>query len=147
VGAHNELRISGLREFQAALRQLPAALASEAAVIVAAHAQEAARLMDARYAEHEWTGNLRNSLIVTGDSSRVGARWVVKNTAPHAYWAEHGTQLRKTAKGAIKGAMPPLHIFIPIAQRQRRLMHHALIGVIERAGLHVVATEAELLAA
>jgi hypothetical protein len=143
MAAHNALKIEGLEALKAALRQLPADFADEGAVIVQAHAEEAGRQMEAKYAEHEWTGNLRNGLVVSGESAyaRFGARWVVKNTAPHAWWAENGTQIRKTKSGANRGAMPPIHVFVPIAIRQRRLMVEALKGVVRRAGLVVSDTE------
>ena len=148
MGAHNELTIEGLTELRDALRKLPDDLAHEANVIVQAHAERAAQLMDAQYAQHEVTGNLRNSLTVSNENAyfRFGARWVVKNTAPHAWWAENGTQMRQTLNpnvpfGPKKGAMKPLHIFIPIAQQQRRLMVHALIGVVNKAGMYVSVNE------
>jgi len=139
VGVHNELKINGLTELRAALLKLPAELSTRAGEIVLAHAEDAARQMDAKYAEHEWTGTLRRSLSVTNENNflRFGARAVVKNRAPHAYWAEHGTQIRKTAKGVTRGAMPPLKIFIPIAQRVRRTMEHVLIRFVEGYGIRV----------
>lgn len=149
MGAHNELTIQGLTELREALRKLPAQLSDEAGAIVFAHAQAAYQEMDAKYAQHEWTGNLRRGLSLTREDAylRFGARAVLRNRAPHAYWAEHGTQIRRTTKGVSRGAMTPLHIFIPIAQRHRRIMVSALIHLVERAGLSVVATESALLAA
>jgi hypothetical protein len=143
MGAHNELSIAGLTELREALRKLPADLANEGGVIVQAHAEDAMRRMDAKYAEHEWTGNLRDSLSMTMETAylRFGARAVVRNRAPHAYWAEHGTQIRKTTKGVSRGAMPPLKIFIPIAQQVRRVMVRALVALVQRAGLVVSDTE------
>jgi hypothetical protein len=129
MGAHNELTIEGLAELRAALRALPAHLGAHANDIVQTHAEEAFRQMDAKYAEHEWTGNLRRGLSMTMETGylRFGARAIIKNRAPHAWWAEHGTQIRKTGKGISRGAMPPIHAFIPIAQRARRRMVAVLI--------------------
>jgi hypothetical protein len=143
MGAHNELKIDGLKELRAALLQLPAELSDRAGEIVLAHAEDAYRQMDAKYAEHDWTGNLRKGLSVTNESNylRFGARAVIKNRAPHAYWAEHGTQIRKTSQGVTRGAMPPLHIFIPIAQRVRRTMFQVLIRFVEGYGIKVSNTE------
>jgi hypothetical protein len=135
------LQITGLEELRAALRSLPDDLADEAGAIVQAHAEEAARQMDAKYAEHEWTGKLRNSLSVSGEGQRYGARWVVKNSDRKAWWAENGTQIRKTSKGVNRGAMPPIHAFVPIAIRQRRAMVEGLKSVVRRAGFVVSDTE------
>jgi hypothetical protein len=148
VGAHNELTIEGLTELREALRRLPEELSTEAGAIVQAHAEDAFRQMDAKYAEHEWTGNLRRGLSMTMETAylRFGARAVVRNRAPHAYWAEHGTQMRETLgrksvkAGVSRGAMPPLQIFIPIAMRVRRRMVAALIALVRRAGLIVTET-------
>jgi hypothetical protein len=139
----NKLTIEGLEELRAALRQLPQELADEAGPIVLTLAQYAADEMDQKYAAHEWTGNLRNGLSVTRDDAyiRFGARAVVKNRAPHAWWAENGTQIRKTSTGANRGAMPPIHVFVPSAIRWRRAMVEQLKGLVRRAGLVVSDTE------
>jgi hypothetical protein len=148
MASHNKLTIEGLTELRAALLKLPQELASEAGDVVQAEATAAFHEMDAKYAEHEWTGNLRASLSMTMEKAymRYGARAVLVNRAKHAYIAEYGTQLRRTTTGAGRGAMPPLHIFVPIAQRHRRAMVEGLIRIVERAGLIVSATEVELAA-
>jgi hypothetical protein len=112
-------------------------------VIVQAHAEDALRQMDAKYAQHEWTGHLRGGLTLTMETAhlRFGARAVIKNRAPHAWWAEHGTQIRRTKEGVNRGAMPPIHVFVPIAMRGRRRMVEALKGLVRRAGLVVSDTE------
>jgi hypothetical protein len=143
MAAHNALTIEGLTELRAALRTLPEHLATRAGEIVLTHAQEAAQRMDAQYAQHDWTGNLRRSLSVTSENNylRFGARAVVRNRAPHAWWAEHGTQLRKDKHGVNRGAMPPLKIFIPIAEATRRQMYSVLIRMVENAGIKITKTE------
>ena len=143
MGAHNELTIEGLDELRAALRQLPEALSQEAGGIVLTAATGAAAAMDAQYAQHEWTGNLRHGLSVTRDDAyiRYGARAVVKNRAPHAWWAENGTQIRRTSKGVNRGAMPPIHVFVPTAIKWRRAMVEQLKALVRRAGLVVSDTE------
>ena len=134
-----QIAINGLEEFKAALRQLPDELTNEAAVIVQAHAEAAYREMDAKYAQHEYTGHLRAGLSVMQNytGGRFAVRWVVRNRALHAYWAEHGTEVRHTAKGTSRGRMRPLHIFIPIAIRKRQLMVNALVGVVRKAGFQI----------
>jgi hypothetical protein len=137
VGAHNELRLEGLTELRAALKRLPGELVAEAQAIVVAHAEDARRQMDAKYAAHEWTGNLRRGLSLSVEVSQFGVVATLKNRAPHAYWAEHGTQLRRTSQGVSRGAMPPIHVFIPIASQVRRRLEAALTHLVERAGLVV----------
>ena len=140
-----QIAINGLDELRAQLRRLPADLTHEAAAIVQGHAEAAVREMDAKYAQHEWTGNLRRGLTMMQDytGTRYGVRWIVRNRAPHAYFAEHGTEMRETLgrksirAGVSRGRMPPLNIFIPIARRRRRLMVNALVEVVRRAGLQV----------
>lgn len=140
MAVHNELKITGLTELRAALRQLPADLAREAGAIVMGHAEAAASHMAPGYAAHVYTGTLAGSLSVTKEEAyaRFGARAVVRNTAPHAHWAEKGTTVRTTTKTkANRGAMRALKIFIPPAQRSRELMVHALMALVERAGFKV----------
>jgi hypothetical protein len=148
MGAHNELTIAGITELREALRRLPADLSKEAGAIVFAAASAAYQEMDSQYAAHEVTGNLRRGLqlTTTDEYLRYGSVAVLKNHAPHAWWAENGTQMRRTSKGVSRGAMAPLHIFIPTAQRHRRRMVQTLIGLVERAGFIVSATETELAA-
>jgi hypothetical protein len=143
MGAHNALTIEGLDELRAALRRLPEELAAEAGGIVLTAATDAASAMDAQYAAHEWTGNLRRGLSVTREEAtqRYGARAVVKNRAPHAWWAENGTQIRRTSKGVNRGAMPPIHVFVPTAIKYRRAMVEQLKALVRRAGLVVSDTE------
>jgi len=146
-----EIAINGLEELRAALRNLPQELTNEAGVIVQAQAEAAMREMDLKYAEHEWTGALRRGLIMTRDftQTRFGVRWIVRNRAPHAYWAEYGTEMRETIgrksvrAGVSRGRMAPLKIFIPIAMRRRRLMVAALTALLRRVGL--IVTENDLM--
>ena len=66
-----------------------------------------------------------------------GVGVVVTNTSPHAWMFENGTQVRHTRIGANRGAMPPGHVFIPEAERQRRQMFGAFKDMLEREGLVV----------
>lgn len=139
MGKPFKVAINGLEELREQLRALPYDLASEAATVVERHAKAAASEMDQKYAAHDFTGNLRRGLSVlqnyTGGSFAV--RWIVRNRAPHAYWAENGTEMRQTTTGIGRGRMEPLHIFIPIAIRKRELMVDALAGIVRRHGLRV----------
>lgn len=137
--AQFKVAINGLEEFRLALRQLPQHLVDESAVIVQAQAEAAQREMDAKYAQHEWTGNLRRGLTLRRDlgGGRWSVHWILRNRAPHAYWAENGTELRHVIGGATRGRMAPLRIFIPIAMKRRRMMVAALVEIVRRAGLQV----------
>jgi len=140
------LKIEGLDELRAALRALPAELAAEAGGIVLGAATAAERDMAGQYAQHDKTGNLSGGLSVSSEPGaiRYGARAVVRNRAPHALFAEHGTQVRQNAKGANRGAMPPISVFIPTAQRHRREMIRSLISLVESHGIKVSTTETDL---
>jgi hypothetical protein len=50
---------------------------------------------------------------------------------------ENGTQARHTALGASRGAMPPGHVFIPVAAAERRAMYKDLAQVVADEGLEV----------
>ena len=78
-------------------------------------------------------GNLKQRLKVTlREGNEFGAGGMVKNTAPHAFIFEQGTQARYVTTrplgraknfGYRRGAMPPGRVFIPIAIRRRREMY------------------------
>lgn len=144
--ANFKIAINGLEELREQLKNLPADLTAEAAVIVQAHAEAAYSEMDQQYAEHDFTGRLRGGLAILKvyNDTRYAVRWIVRNRAPHAYWAEYGTEMRQTTTGVGRGRMQPLRIFVPIAIRKRELMVQALAGVVRRAGLRV--TDAQVMA-
>lgn len=131
----NQLTINGLTELRAALQKLPPDLVREAAVIVDAQAEAAAREMIGAYPVH--TGNLRNHVRVDLHNDAVSATARVRNTARHAYIFEKGTGPRRWASGKNTGRMPAGRVFIPIAIQRRRIMLAALIDLVERSGLHV----------
>lgn len=132
---------SGLNEFRAALRNLPAELAEEGGTIVLAHAAEAERLVEAAYPEV--TGNLKRGVTLKTEGSRFGAVGIVKSGARHSHLFEKGTGPRRTASGANRGSMPqaPQHQqMIPIVIQVRRRMVKALMTLVERAGFQIVGT-------
>lgn len=138
MGAHNEMILEGWADLAERLRELPAVFADRAGEIVMNHAEEARALMDAQYAQHEWTGRLRAGLtLLPAEQSRWGIRVVLKNTDNKAYWAEYGTKVRRTGAGVDRGAMSPLRIFIPIKLRTLRQLRDSLIRMVEGAGLTV----------
>ena len=133
--AGNALHIDGLADLRAALLKLPPELVREAAVIVTAQAEAAAREMAGAYPVH--TGNLRNQLRVEVGGDQMSATARVRNTARHAAIFEYGTGPRQWASGKSTGRMPAGRVFIPIAMQRRRIMLSALVDLVERAGLHV----------
>jgi hypothetical protein len=132
----NRLVLEGIAELRDALRRLPHELKAEAQTIVEGAADSAARDIKAGYPER--SGKLRRGVSVRKDeSSTFGAGAIVVNRSPHAWMFENGTQARHTAIGANRGAMPPGHVFIPIAIRKRKHMYEQLRGLLERHGLKV----------
>lgn len=134
----NRIVLNGMEEFKRALRNLPQHLAEEAGSIVARHAEAAASNVVNEYHRHDKTGNLSSHVKVDrAETSGAGARARVRSTARHAFMFENGTQIRHTGSGANRGAMPPFHVFVPIAVRERRAMVNDLIGLVEREGFKV----------
>lgn len=129
------VRFTGLEELKAALQNLPQELASEAQDIVFGAADDAAAEIIAKYPAR--TGNLRKGVKVTRKASAFVTSAVVKNSAPHAFIFENGTQARHTKIGANRGSMPPGHVFVPTVIRHRRAMYERLKAVLVKAGLSV----------
>jgi hypothetical protein len=134
--ARNQLRFEGLDQLLAELRALPADLTAEARHEVIGAANGAAASVKAAYPVDE--GRLRDGVQVLQDApGPFGEGAVVKNTAPHAYLFEHGTQARRNARGQNRGAMPPGRVFIPRIMRARQLMYERLKAIVARKGLSV----------
>jgi hypothetical protein len=153
----NRMQIDGLAELYAELRRLPSELTGEAKGIVEGAANGAAAEIRAAYPVRATNlqpgprrrtkffppGNLRARVIVSilggkGLAARFGVNVVVKNTAPHAWLFERGTQTRQNALGANRGAMPLGNVFVPIVIRRRRAMYADLKALVVRHGLTVV---------
>lgn len=134
------VRFTGLEEFKAALSRLPQELSGEGQAIVYGAADEAAAEIIAKYPAR--TGNLRKGVKVTRSASAFATTAVVKNTAPHAFIFENGTEARHyfTDPGGVRkevGKMPPGHVFVPIVIRKRREMYEQLKALLVKAGLSV----------
>lgn len=132
---------SGLEEFKADLRKLPRELADKGAYIIRHRAVEAMTEIDAKYQNLKYparsTGNLRKGLQITEEPSTFGMKVVLRNTAKHAFIYENGTETRETAAGWDRGKMPPARVFVPTAQKHRRLMYQELAQMMRDAGLRV----------
>lgn len=134
--ARNRMRLEGLDEFKAALRTLPRELSDEAQSIVLGIAEEAKSEVYTAYPEV--TGNLRKGLKVIKETSPFGTRAIMKNTAPHAWIYDNGSEARHWETGKSTGKMwgkrPPTHIFVSTAIRKRREMRQRLLGLLLRSG-------------
>jgi hypothetical protein len=127
---------TGFDELLTQLRNLPERLAGEAGTIVNDTTDRFMTTTAAAYPKR--SGNLSRGLRKLQKSSgRFGVIYQVQNVAPHAGIFENGTQVRHTAIGANRGAMPPGHIFVPNAIRARAQMYQRLADMLEREGLLV----------
>lgn len=130
------LELEGLNELREALGRLPYVLAEKSRDRVTSAAQAAATRIRDGYPKR--TGNLRNGVKVTIQySGGTGVLAIVKNSAPHAWMFENGTQVRHTKIGADRGSMPAGHVFVPNAQQERRAMYQDLKAIVASEGLEV----------
>ncbi len=123
----------GLEEFKAQLRSLPSDLAGEAGHIVEASVNAAETAIKAGYdGRKELVDHVSSDIVETA----FGAEGIVRNTSKLAWIYENGTQARHyiTRRGVthLTGSMPPGHVFIPNAQRERRRMYEELKDMIAR---------------
>jgi hypothetical protein len=70
-------------------------------------------------------------------SGRYGVAVQIRNTSPHAWMVENGTDARHTSRGFSRGRMPPFHVMIPTAARVRAQMYRDLSAMLVREGLLV----------
>lgn len=137
------VKLEGLDELRAELRQLPETLKAEAAQIVLDAAESCKREVQAAYPTGP-TGNLKRGVTMTTDANnRAGVSARVKSNAKHVHIFEKGTQLRHTNSGANRGRMPPApesQRMIPIVIRARRRMVQQLIEMVQRQGLEVTSS-------
>jgi hypothetical protein len=128
---------SGLSELKAELRALPDRLKVEATHIVDAAANRAEADMKAGYGAHVHSGNLLDHVSQTvTDDSAFGYAIQVKNTSPHAWLFEFGSQARHRNLKTWR-PMPANHVFIPAMDRNRRWMWDELRALLLRQGLGV----------
>lgn len=138
------VKLEGLDELRAELRQLPETLKSEAASIVLEAAESCKRETQAAYPSR--TGNLRRGVTMNVDANnRAGVSARVKSGAHHAHLYDRQTpsNVRKTNSGANRGRMPAApeaQRMIPIAIRARRRMVMQLIDMVQRQGLEVTSS-------
>ncbi|MEO8680288.1 MAG: hypothetical protein ABI665_14655 [Vicinamibacterales bacterium] len=138
---------TGLEELRAELRKLPADLTAEATHLVEGAANGA--LADVYAAYPSRSGNLRQHLTMSAVvTSAFGVRFVVKNTARHAWLYDNGSQTRQFIEksgtphktGAMwgrDGAEPPTHVFVKSMIRARARMYQQLTTMLIQHGLTV----------
>jgi len=130
-------QIDGLQDLRDALRRLPVELRDEAASVITEHADRAADEITTEYEAHTFTGHLaQHTYVSRRDPGPFGAGATVRNTSPHAWIFENGSQTRRSRSGNAS-PMPPGHVFIPIVIRHRRAMRGQLVAIVRRAGLQV----------
>lgn len=135
---------SGLEEFKAALRELPAHLAGEATHIVEGHANAAGVKLRTAYGQHRDSGDLQDHVVIERKTAGpFGVAYRVASTARHAWLFDNGSQARHWASGKSTGAMwgktpqPPTHVFVGTMIATRRSMYGALAELLTRNGLVV----------
>ena len=132
---------NGLKDLQASLHTLPKDLASDAAPILDTRAEAAADRIRASYPRV--TGNLKDGLEVRRlEGGALGAKVEVRNTSPHAYIYEYGTQARhyytrQTGAMHATGRMPAGRVFVPAMIRERGQMVEDVAEMMTTHGLTV----------
>jgi hypothetical protein len=134
----------GLEELKRDLRNLPQTLTDEARGIVEHAAKTAASDVRASYPRVH--GNLIKGVRVsTSEPNRFSAAATVKNTAPHAWIYDNGSNARhyytksgkKHETGAMWGRHPATHLFVRASIRARREMYGRLKAMLTAQGLEV----------
>lgn len=137
---------SGLDTFREQLMRLPEDLRQEAADIISHETEQARSEIDADYAQHTYTGNLRARLLLsTLYEGRFGVRTELRNKAHHAWLYDNGSEARHyvTPGGAIHetgkmwGRTPPRHTFVRAAIQARERIEDGLRAMMESHGLEV----------
>ena len=132
----NQIVWSGLDEFGAQLRVLPAAVTTEAGPIVLGAATDAKAAM-------QYPGDLGARVYVkTLPAGPFAAKVGIANPHPLANIFEDGTEARhyltkKRGVTHLTGRMPPGHVFVPAVIRARRAMYEALKALLVQHGLTV----------
>jgi hypothetical protein len=137
--SNNRLRFDGLQELRASLRRLPKELRDEAEEIVFGSANDAASDIKAGYEAHRRSGELADKVSVQqlkGEGTAFAGA-LIQNKSKLAFIFENGTQVRHTAIGANRGAMPPGHVFVPAVIKRRREMYDKLRALLRGKGLKV----------
>jgi hypothetical protein len=128
-----QMVLDGVAEFREMLAALPANLAADAHAIVR---DAAGAAFDADVAQYP-AGQLRDGMVLVDEGTPLNVVWRVTNNSPLAQLWEYGTQVRHTAMGYNRGAMPSRPTFVPNAQRARVDMMPKLIAVLQEAGFDV----------
>lgn len=134
--SRNRLAFDGLEELKKSLRDLPKELHGEAEHIIEGEANAAALEVRSKYGQV--SGKLVQGVqveVVQRTQYFAGRRVVSKS--PLAFIVENGTQVRHTELGYNRGRMPPLHAFVPVMIRRRKVMYEKMRDLLRRKGLKV----------
>lgn len=145
--SNNRFVFTGLEELKAELRALPTELKADGTEIVMGAATRAKAAVSAVYTAHRVSGELAKGLTLEVEGiGPYGTRATVGNRGNLAWLFENGSQTRQytgTDKigrvyvNALRGKMPPHHVFIPTMIRHRAQMYAQLAAMLERHGLVV----------
>lgn len=129
----------GLDQFRQALLALPETLAANGGRIVEGITNAAEREIRAGYPPS--AESLRDHVVSDMTRTPFGAVGRVRNTSKLAFIYEHGSQARhyitRRGKRHLTGRMPPGHVFVPAAMRQRRKMYQQLKDMLTSMGFRV----------
>jgi hypothetical protein len=137
---------TGLREFKAALRNLPKDLTGEASREIQGTGNAAIVTLRTIYGKHSISGDLQDK--VRGEvraKGEYGAAFVVTNGSKIAWLFDNGSVARhyitKRGKthdtGTMWGKTPPQHAFVRTMMQARKAMYDALADILRRHGLEV----------
>jgi hypothetical protein len=83
------------------------------------------------------TGGLREGLTIYHDSDGARASFNVVNHSDHALYFEYGTQIRRTALGYNRGAMPARPTLVRLAYREGQAMTERVAAHVRTLGFDV----------
>jgi hypothetical protein len=148
------LKLDGLQELRDALGKLPQEFRDQGGQIVSdagarlvsdtqnGYPVRQTNLHPGPNRKSRWypPGNLHSRVATVTSQTTSGALATVKSSAPHAWWFEHKTNVRQTASGANRGAMPERAAsqrMIPKAIRIRKAMYVSIVDMVKAAGFEV----------
>ena len=125
---------SGMREYLAELKALPAEAQGEAAKAIEGEVNAAYVTVKRVYLDHEVTGTLARRLTVAPMAGGV----VLRSASPIAWLFDNGSKARHWASGKNTGTMwgrtPPTHVFASAVGKGRRTLTRRFREMLLRRG-------------
>jgi len=143
VNTRAELRIDGVDDMIAQLRDLADDSRAEAGHLIEEEANATTVVVKTVYAAHVVTGHLVKSVTVEKKSAgRYGAATVIKVNDPIAWLFDNGSQARHQAgtgasTGTMWGRTPPTHVFVRAMIAARTRLNANLADLLRRKGITV----------